>query len=347
MLFGKGYFVHYISRLGGVTDYPFLARDAKIAGVTHAIIKVCDGAGRGTEGNVLLGVDLVPAFADALKNEGIQVLGFGAVNGTNVVGEVAVALSMIQKFDLDGFVINAESAMKTKWQQARDYMAGLRPQTNIPLYLSSYRYPSYHMEFPWRQYFEGGLDGYMPQIYWIGSHNPVYQLNKSVMELEDLYNNLSVQHIPIIATGAAFEEAGWKPTANEIRDFMLGVKNLVSQRRVVDATNFWEWYHAVRKVPEAWPTIAAFEWGTTPPIPNPDVPVPIGVGKVLESDGVNIRTSYNSNAPYRGAYGKDATPYIFEHRIISASEEWIRTGENMWSAMKYNGNIWIRWEKRY
>ena len=124
MLFGKGYFVHYISRLG--TDYAFLARDAKLAGITHVIIKVADGAGRGTEGNVINGVDLVPPFAEALRNEGVEVWGFQAVNGYNVTGEVAMALSMIQKFDLDGFVINAEAAMKNKPTQARNYMTGLR-----------------------------------------------------------------------------------------------------------------------------------------------------------------------------------------------------------------------------
>ena len=68
----------------------------------------------------------------------------------------------------------------------------------LPMALSSYRFPGYHPQLPWREFLEH-YDYNMPQVYWMKAHNPADQLERSVNEL-----TAKKPSLPVIPTGAAF-----------------------------------------------------------------------------------------------------------------------------------------------
>lgn len=347
MLSGKGYYIHYIPRIGNLRQ---AAEEAQVAGISHVIVKVLDGTRRGNspgypaEGNVWDGVDLVPPLIQEFRRVGIEVWGFHAVYG--YAAEAAVALSTMDKLGLDGWVIDAESSMKGKHTAARRYMVDVRANTSLPLALSSYRYPSLHPELPWKEYLENGIDINMPQVYWEQAHNAAVQLNRSVLEFENLYAQLRIPHVPIFPTGAAYSSGNWTVTDSDINSFMTEAKQLVAQKRIMDGVNFWEWYWAKDKT-RVWPTIGAFEWGTNPVPPPPNVPYAIGRGRVLATAGLSIRDFPARAGNYRGAWGVNATPYIFELYRVNSNEEWAKVGHDLWSAVRYNGVQLMRIEETY
>jgi hypothetical protein len=91
----------------------------------------------------------------------------------------------------------------------------------------------------------------MPQVYWMKAHNPADQLAKSVAELQ-----AKTPSRPIVPTGAAFREFGWKPTDSEVLDFCKKAKELN-----LTAVNFWEWSDARSgNLPGVWDTIEKYKW---------------------------------------------------------------------------------------
>ena len=125
---------------------------------------------------------------------------------------------------------------------------------DIPIALSSYRYPSYHPHLPW-DVFLSKCDYNMPQVYWMKADNPGEQLRRSVREFQNMK-----YHPPILPTGAAFTEWGWVPTTSEVNEFLETAVSLN-----LKAANFWEWDNCRTKLPEdVWCSIRDFPWETTP-----------------------------------------------------------------------------------
>lgn len=249
-LSGKGLFLWRLHRCEGGSPDAIAAR-ACAAGLSHVLLKVADGSHA-------YNVDLAAPVVDALKGAGLQVWGWQFVYGDEPFAEAEIALHRIRTLNLDGFVINAEEAYKRRFAQASAYVGLLRPGTDIPLALSSYRYPNYHVELPWAE-FLSACDFNMPQVYWVQANNPAQQLERSIAQFQQVYPQR-----PIIPTGAAYEEYGWRPALDEIVQFMRQAQALG-----LPAINFWSWdYAGTTRGRDFWKIIADYHWPPEPAQPG-------------------------------------------------------------------------------
>ncbi len=190
-------------------------------------------------------------------------------------------------------------------------MQALRSGLNsIPVALSSYRYPSLHREFPWRE-FLAECDFALPQVYWIGAHNPDAQLKRCLDEYQEL------TRLPVIPTGAAFTQGDWSPTTADINKFLNAARDFG-----LSGANFWEWYPA-RNLPEVWEAIAEYDWdGSLSPPPPPSA----GVRTRVWASALNVRSGPGSNFPVVTTIkqGEQVTVYSLDHAWakISPDREW-------------------------
>ncbi len=255
ILKGKGMYVWQVARCerGDAAAIAALARAAKLS---HVLVKVAD---RDVPYNIdhAARVDLAMMLVQALRAHGIQAWGWQYIYGESPLAEANMAIHRIRQLKLDGFVVNAETEYKQagKKEAAKRYMNHLRMAIpDIPLALSSYRYPSYHPEFPWREFLES-VDINMPQVYWMQARNPIDQLNRCVREFQFMS-----PFRPIVPTGAAFKEYGWTSNAEEVIEFMKAAQHLN-----LIAVNFWEWYHTRNNsaLPGMWEAIRDYPWDRT------------------------------------------------------------------------------------
>lgn len=260
---GKGFFIWKIPATEGGSPEG-IAAAAQSAGLTHVLIKIADGT---YSYNVdrPTGNDLVGPVAAALKTRNIQVWGWHYVYGDDPVGEARKGIQRVQALNLQGYAIDAEEEYKQRGKAAaaRRYMSELRSALpDLPIALSSYRFPSYHPEFPWREFLESCTLN-MPQVYWVGAHNAGSQLTRCVREFKQMN-----PYRPIIPTGPACKEGGWAPYDTDLIEFMNTARSLD-----LPAANFWDWEESRRDTSNLWNTIANYSWpGTPPPVPL-DIPV--------------------------------------------------------------------------
>jgi hypothetical protein len=255
ILKGKGYFTWILSRTEGGNPAA-IASLAKAANYTHVLIKISDGV---VPFNIdyTTGIDYAMLVTNALKSVGIKVWGWHYVYGDSPVNEANQAISRIRQLNVDGYVINAEVEYKRPNRRvaARTFMDRLRSVLpNMPIALSSYRYPSYHPELPWREFLEY-CDIAMPQVYWMKATNAGQQLERSVREYQAM-----TPYRPIVPTGSAFAEHGWRPYLPQVLEFLNTAKSLN-----LKAVNFWEWYNTRTRLPEIWDGIRNYPWDTPAP----------------------------------------------------------------------------------
>jgi len=228
-----------------------IADVAKTAGFSYVVIKIAD-AGVAYNYDKVNKKDLIPPVVDALRSKGISVWGWQYVYGYDPLAEARIAISQMKKYGMDGFVIDAEQDYKLAGRDAvaRTYMSELRKELPAtPMALNSYRWPSYHPTFPWTAFLEK-CDLNMPQVYWMLSHDPQAQLQRSV----DEFAKISPVR-PIVPMGPAFSESGWTPTADEITWFMQKARALN-----LSAVNFFSWDESHVRQPAIWNAIAKFPW---------------------------------------------------------------------------------------
>jgi hypothetical protein len=229
---GKGYYI-WIVKYAENGDPDRITALAREANLSHVLVKIADGA---FPYNIDLetGIDYARPLIKKLQASNIMVLGWQYVYGDYPNQEAEIAVSRALNLGVDGFVVNAELEYKTpgKAPAASQYMNILRSNLgSMPIALSSYRYPSYHPDFPWVNFLDR-CDYNMPQIYWIQSHNNAgAQLQKSVNEFQNLR-----PFRPIIPTGPTFKQDGWIPTQQEVVEFMK-----VAQKLNLPGVNFWYW----------------------------------------------------------------------------------------------------------
>lgn len=252
---GKGFFIWQILRCEG-GDASAIAREAELAGLTHVLIKIAD-ASSPYNLDPLSGQDLVPAVLQALRARSIKVWGWHYVYGYDPVGEADIAIQRLRDLGLDGYAIDAEAQYKLPGREeaALIFMDRLRLAfPDLPVSLSSYRYPTFHPQLPWEEFLQG-CNFNMPQVYWVESHNPGEQLTRCLSEFEAME-----PFRPIIPTGSAYVQGDWQATPEDIVEFLETAQTLN-----MTAANFWEWGHTRRYVPELWDVIASYDWELGPP----------------------------------------------------------------------------------
>jgi hypothetical protein len=251
---GKGFYIWQIRRTEGGSASA-IANLAVQAGLTHTLIKIADGD-HAYNLDPTTGADLVPPVLSALRNRGIQVWGWHYVYGYDPNAEADIAIQRVQQLGVDGYVIDAESQYEEPGRDAaaRQFMSRLRAALpTFPVALSSFRFPTYHPSFPWQAFLER-VDINMPQVYWVGAHNPGDQLTRCLREFEAI-----TPFRPIIPTGSAYLQGSWQPTPAEMVEFMDTARALN-----MDAANFWEWAHTRQYLPALWDAIAAYNWPIDP-----------------------------------------------------------------------------------
>ncbi len=250
---GKGFYIWKIKDCEG-GDANRIASVAIAAGLSHVLIKIADGIYTyNYDWNSR--TDLVPPVANALRAQGIQVWGWHYVYGDDPAKEAKIAIQRVNGLNLDGYVIDAEHQYKEpgKATAAKTFMRDLRNGINshVPVALSSYRFPSLH-PIPWNEFLEK-CDYNMPQVYWMGAHNPGSQLARTLDEFASLKYKP-----PIIPTGAAFTEHGWTPTTQDVQEFLVSARSFN-----LSAANFWEWWNAREVLTpkhQIWNVIAEYDW---------------------------------------------------------------------------------------
>lgn len=251
VLQGKGFFTWWLVNVEGGNPQ-VIASLARAANLTHVLIKVADGPYLYNVDRTT-GYDYALVTAQALKAQGIRVWAWHYVYGDNPDGEASMAIRRCRLLDVDGYVVNAEVEYKRPGMRdrARRLMGQLREGLpNLPMALSSYRYPSLHPELPWRE-FMNAVDIAMPQVYWMQATNPAQQLQRTVRE----YQSMTPLR-PIVATGAAFREHGWQPSVSEVLEFLQ-----TAQALNLSAVNFWEWSNARSgRLPGVWEAIRDYPW---------------------------------------------------------------------------------------
>ena len=297
MLTGKGMFIWKIENCfnGSVSE---ITTKAVNANYSHVLIKIANGI-YSYNFDWDKKIDLVPPLVQALKNKGIQAWGWHYLFGDQPGQEAQKAISRIRQLGVDGYVLDAEGHYKGKHAAAKTFMSQLKAEIkDIPVALSSYRYPSYHPQLPWNEFLKK-VDLNMPQVYWMWSHNPGAQLAQSVAE----FRNLAYTP-PIFPTGAACTELGWTPTASEVKEFMKKAKSMN-----LSGVNFWEWSSLHNYLPaEVWRTIRDFEWDTGPKPPDDIAELYVQALNTHKSD--QVQALYQDKAVHitseRTVQGKEA-----------------------------------------
>ncbi len=205
---------------------------------------------KATDGNVLYNLtryndgwidNILSPFIDAMVDSGIKVWLWGYNYGYLPKQEANVINRRLSQFEglVEGFIFDPESQFKNKIDQAHTLINAIKlVHPNVVLGYSTFRYPTYHREFPWKP-FMTLCDFHAPQVYWQDSSNPGYQLRKSVREIRAWEKGFGLQDKPIIPAGAAYAEHGWIVHPSEIVKFHETVRELDLQ-----AEFFWEWAEA-------------------------------------------------------------------------------------------------------
>jgi hypothetical protein len=257
-LSGKGFFIWQIPHCEG-GDPTKIAACAASAGLTHVLIKIADA---GNAFNIdKNGRDLIPPVVAALHAKGIQAWGWHYVYGYDPAAEARVAVQRTSALQLDGYVIDAEAEFQYSGRTAvakafcQQLRAGLG---SLPIALSSYRFPAYHTAFPWSTFLEY-CDYHCPQVYWEQAHNGSEQLQMCF----DQCQKISPRR-PIVPTGPAYSNAGWRPAASELTAFIQKALELN-----MNGVNFFSWdYSTLPSYLDLWNAVANFPW---PPPPTTDI----------------------------------------------------------------------------
>jgi hypothetical protein len=221
-----------------------IVRKVQAAGLSHVVLKVADGVKPYNESHA-------PGLASALKAVGIEVWGWQYVYGDAPSEEAEAAIHTARQLRLDGFVVNAEREYDGKTGAAGVYMGRVASGlAGTPLALTSFRFPEYHPDFPWAEFLSHCTLN-MPQILWVNSHNPTQQLEQSISQFQRIY-----PVVPIVPTGAAYEDGGWRPSSAELVEFMTAARQCG-----LDGFNLWNWdYAGSPQGGELWQAVRDFDW---------------------------------------------------------------------------------------
>jgi hypothetical protein len=289
MIQGKGMSIWRIEACEG-GDANLIVQRAKAVGLKHVHIKTGDGM---NPFNVQTKGALEKIVA-GLRGEGIQVWGwhftYGIQNGKNIaVQEAAVALKMIETYQLDGYALDFENTGNPKFswtggpEVARALMKKLREAgPDYPLGAKSHALMfkagtddrAMQPTIPFDAFIES-MSVLIAQVYWVFD-TPEKRLRESYRQYSKRYpGKLFAPY------GAAYGEGQpngkfWEASPAEITRFME-----IAQELGFPAVAFYSWDYCSRKNPKLWEPIANFNWNfdaaptaASAPAPAPAAPTP-------------------------------------------------------------------------
>jgi len=320
---GKGFFIWQLPNCDGGNPAAIAAR-ASAAGLTHVLIKIADGANWIYNYNRETKVDYIPPVQRALKEAGIQVWGWHYVRGDDPVGEARMAIRRTRELGLDGYVIDAEVEYRrtSKRPAAKRFMKELRAALkDLPIALSTYRFPRLHAELPYAEFLED-CDLAMPQVYFEKAHNPEQQLERCVEQ----YMSLRPAR-PVVPTAPAYQAGSWAPTPEELHRFLVKAREMELR-----AVNAWSWDYATRPAHLGlWNTMADFDWATGAELA--DMPEKL-IARLNERDPAKMAALYGQYAAHvtgaRTVLGADAIRewYDVMFRDLLPNGQFILTGKS-------------------
>jgi len=275
---GKGVFIWKVYELEGSTvddvDYDAIVDSIVGAGLTHVYLKVADGT---YPYNVkwgdypwwsggILG-DFAKELAVRLHQALVLVFGWHYVRGTRPLDEVKIAIDRSKELDLDGFSIDAEAEYKLpgKDAAAETYAEELRQGLpDIPISLCSYRYPQVHREFPYAPFLRH-CDHVAQQLYWVGAHNPVAQLDWSMKQYGDLMKGIGIDPLPQTPVGAAYGTSSWRSAPADVGAFLKACVD-----RKLESASLWSMDWMRKDGMDLWEAMAGFDWPNSGGAPDPE-----------------------------------------------------------------------------
>jgi hypothetical protein len=187
---------------------------------------------------------------------------YGKVPSTSriiAIHEAEIAAELTRKYNLMGFIINAERDYKRgrMGKIARIYCARLRKQIGYkPVGLTSYRFPSVHREFPWKDF---NVDFYMPQVYWEQDYRPTAGWTQTQRCLANYRKSISATK-PILPVGPVYSRGKWTPTATQREQFI--------QATNTEKCPGWCWWSMQHiKNPSVWKELASYNKESQIPTP--------------------------------------------------------------------------------
>jgi hypothetical protein len=255
-MYGKGLFINRIrTASGGIVD--LIAKQAKRLRLDYMAVKINRGYYgynyRQLEDGSWVD-DYIPALKIALDHVGVSLLGWGSCWLLDGAAEAGKAIERVKKFDLAGYMIDAEAQAKQSLGrkiQSMNYANKINNEADFPVMLCSYRFPTLHRELPWQNLLSC-CDYHAPQVYWIHGKDPAKQLERSIKELT------TIRKLPFVPAGPMFSEHGWKPTIEEVNEF-----NQACIDQNCEGVTWWEYDEAQDE--GFFPVLESHEWPGTPP----------------------------------------------------------------------------------
>jgi len=168
----------------------------------------------------------IKQFIVECRRAGIDVWGWGYSFGVNPANEGLQTAKIINDLDISGYFMDIEGEYDRvdMLSTAQAYTNNLKPNTQKPLGLCSYRYPSLHTNVPWKTFLDIS-DFHIPQLYWIQATSdiaPGYQLGRSYIQLQ------AIKQLPFIPIGTVVKDDGslWIPSVAQITNFGNTVKQM-------------------------------------------------------------------------------------------------------------------------
>jgi hypothetical protein len=313
---GKGIYIWQLWRSGPVEQ---IVANLVKAGMTHAMPKIADGNYEYAGNSPYLN-----EFVSRSHEAGIKVVPFHFVYGAFAKSEAVRVIQELRKYPYDGLVINAEVAyrdLENSAAAAQIYCETLREAfPDLPLYLSTFRFPSLHRGFPFKTFLKY-MDGNMPQVYWMQSNGTVPgQLKQTIEE----YSKLTT--IPMIPTGAAFNEHGWGAIPEDQKIFVSEVK-----KHNLQGCNWWEYRHAFVLRPELGQAIIDSPFEVEDEDPPVEPPVEDAIFRaecVTEELNVRATPDYPDGKYVRSLFMGNRV-YVYEERFNDGIN-WFRIGQSEW-----------------
>ena len=253
-------------------------------GITWIAVKIADGVNSSNLRRLPDGskVDtILRPFVKAGKSVGMMMFGWQYVYGFNPEDEAKKAAQRMELFELDGFIIDAEHQYYRKHAQAVAYSMRLEQlMPDVPIGLSTYRFPELHHTFPYKE-FLAVCDFNAPQVYW--------NAGAAGKELRESYRQYElIKSLPFIPAGRSYYGEGFpKPTPAETTEFLT-----TAQELGCPAAFFWSadrLWSRTQLLPEIRRAIADYEWVRSgEPIPPVESPDEIPSGNYLMVDKLRV-----------------------------------------------------------